>query len=147
MASGSGVSGDFAKLARLQARLARLPVSLQRRATIACAQEIRTLVALGFRKSVAPDGTKWAPLKVRNGKPLEDTGRLKNSFTTQIDPTRGRIEVGTNVEYANIHQEGTKNVPARPMLPAENELPDRWARPLRETINEAAEEESELMPK
>lgn len=147
MASGSGVSGDFAKLRKLRAMLERMPENVKRNAVIAVAAEVRTLVAMGFRKSVAPDGSKWAPLKERDGKPLVDTANLQNSFTTSVDGGRGRIEVGTSVAYADFHQTGTKHMPARKMIPDDGEMPERWARPLREVVNEVAEAEVEKMPK
>lgn len=85
-----------------------------------------------FKNSVDPDGKKWEPLapltiksKIRKNakitsdkkkqkkfKILVDTGNLKNSLTVQggqesIQETSGdEIVVGTNVEYAAIHNFG-----------------------------------------
>ena len=43
---------------------------------------------------------------------LRDTGRLAQSFVTRL---RGRsVEVGTNVEYAVFHEEGTRPYVIRP---------------------------------
>jgi len=66
-----------------------------------------------------PDGKAWKPLahnRIRNkgdGKPLRDTGLLMASVTATAR-ARGSINeltdtylvVGTNVEYARLHQEG-----------------------------------------
>lgn len=78
-----------------------------------------------FEKETAPDGTPWKSLSFitkmlrRQGskkyskvpKILQDTGRLKNSLTTQavqkINETS--IEYGTNLNYAKTHQYGGKS--------------------------------------
>jgi len=56
-----------------------------------------------------PDGDDWeeserARLKERGGKTLTDTGRLQQSITWSVE--EGGVLVGTNVEYAAIHQFG-----------------------------------------
>ena len=51
--------------------------------------------------------TRWAPLKLRDGQPLRDTGRLMNSISAQ--PVGDRtVLVGTNVVYAAVHNFGAK---------------------------------------
>jgi phage gpG-like protein len=126
------------------------------RVKTALAAEALTQVALGFREGRAPDGEAWAPLKVRRGRPLRDTGRLLNSFSYEILPTGFRI--GTKTFYARVHQYGRVivprkakllrfpigrgarkryafarkvNVPARPMVPSEGRLTPLWARAFR----------------
>lgn len=59
---------------------------------------------MGFRQSLAPDNTPWAPITHRNGKPLLDTARLRNSITSRVNGKQ--VEVGTNVEYAKAQQYG-----------------------------------------
>lgn len=46
----------------------------------------------------------WLGLKYRNGKPLNDTGALRNSFSTLSD--NDTALVGTNLVYAAIHNFG-----------------------------------------
>jgi phage gpG-like protein len=46
----------------------------------------------------------WSPLKIRNGKPLQKTGRLKNSFIPQAD--NKNAVVGTNLVYARLQNNG-----------------------------------------
>lgn len=65
---------------------------------------LKNRVVMGFRLGQAPQGKKWEPLKTRRGQPLRDTGRLQRSITYSADG-RG-LEVGTNVEYATVHQYG-----------------------------------------
>lgn len=98
-----------------------------------------------------PWGNIWRPLKVRDGNPLRDTGRLKNSINYQL--YQDYVEIGTNLIYAPLHQFGGTitpkkakflrffaggkpvfaskvYVPARPYLPINQAgqvfMPDAW---------------------
>jgi phage virion morphogenesis protein len=127
--SGVTLSGDWGKLngalqtlgkprfARIHARIAEtlLDESMQ-----------------AFRDSSSPTGEKWDSLsdatlagpRGAKGKPkiLEDHRILKKSINTRHDVDAA--QVGTNVEYARIHQEGGEagrksarvKIPARPFL-------------------------------
>ena len=101
-----GLTGDFAKLTALRARLrgAATPDMMTGIARVV-GETARTQLAMGFRQSVDPYGQPWAKLRRRKGKPLLDTGRLRNSFTYSASPSGLRI--GTNVVYAPHHQYGT----------------------------------------
>jgi phage virion morphogenesis protein len=111
-------------------------------------EHIASEIDLCFTDARDPNGVSWEDLsdvtiaRRRNGsdKPLNDTGRLKNSITSNVIDNK-TVEIGTNVEYAITHQKGaTKgqygttsrgapipwgNVPARPFIP-ENGLPNDW---------------------
>jgi len=101
-----GLQGDFAKLRELRQKLARAADPAQRYAmNRILGAEALSLLKLGFRSSVDPYGATWAPLSHRKGKPLLDTGRLRNSFSSQASADGFRI--GTNVVYAPHHQYGT----------------------------------------
>ena len=85
-----------------------------------------------FANEESPDGKKWEPsgrawtqgLKSRRGrmgKTLQDTGRLRSSIDYAV--TADSVLVGSEVEYARIHQMGgragrghTAKIPARPYL-------------------------------
>lgn len=80
---------------------------------------------LRFKDSKDPYGAQWQRLKAstiagrRKGpgagqaKPLLDTGRLRNSVTYRLDGPSA-VVVGTNVDYAAVHQfGGTINFAAR----------------------------------
>lgn len=76
-----------------------------------------------FDTSTTPDGSPWQPSQrvlKHNGKTLLDTGRLQGSVTYKADTQS--VQVGTNLDYAAIHQFGSgslekpKNIPARPYL-------------------------------
>ena len=64
------------------------------------------------------DGTAWASLQFRDGRILRKTGNLAGSFVFELVGTTA-VKVGSPVEYSDIHQFGTDNIPARPMLPSE----------------------------
>ncbi|WP_419832134.1 phage virion morphogenesis protein [Endozoicomonas atrinae] len=65
---------------------------------------VLTDARLNFRRQQAPDGTPWAPLKIRTGQILSDTGRLRNSLSYKTG--NDEVEVGTNVKYAAVHNFG-----------------------------------------
>lgn len=76
-----------------------------------------------------------ASRKLSKGKVLIDTARLQNSITAKAGTDRA--EIGTNVEYARIHQLGGKagrgrkvTIPARPYLMVQDE---DW-KPIKEAI-------------
>jgi len=77
-----------------------------------------------FRKESSPDG-KWAPLKYRTGRILQDTGRLKNSIT--FSSNSKTAIVGTNVNYAKQHEIGNpkKHIPQRRFMWLSKTLGDR----------------------
>jgi phage gpG-like protein len=70
----------------------------------ALGRTIEEKVRLGFATSTDPYGRPWAPLKVRQGKPLVDKGQLLGSVSYQVDGNS--VEIGTNMPYAPTHQYG-----------------------------------------
>ncbi len=124
----SGVQGSFAKLDELHRQLAKLAAdSFATDLNRQLAAESMTQLQLGFRASRDPYGTAWAALQRRQGSPLLDTGRLRNSFARGALSPKG-FAVGTNVVYAATHQFGRDikpgkrgkggRIPARPMMPS-----------------------------
>lgn len=100
-----GVRGDFSQLAELRRQIASLAdPDFQRELTAGLAEEARTQVHFGFEREEAPDGSKWPALKSREGKPLRDTGRLRNSITVSSNATG--FTLSTGVMYAPTHQYG-----------------------------------------
>lgn len=79
---------------------------------------------LRFEREEDPDGHAWTPslrALLSGGQTLTDQGHLKASITHR--PGRDRVEVGSNVIYARIHQlggqagrRGSAAIPARPYL-------------------------------
>jgi phage gpG-like protein len=91
-------------------------------------------VADEFRESRDPYGNPWAPvvrnrardrrakasrakrgLPARADKPLIDTGRLRGSAVARVSGTEVRIALP--VEYASYHQQGTRRMVRRQILP------------------------------
>lgn len=130
------ISGDFAQLNKWAKQIAAAPKVLAK-ASAHMAEEALDLVREGFENERAPSGSKWAPLKSRKGKILQDTARLKNSFHRRAVSKNG-FTIATGVKYASAHQKGvpSRNLPARPMTPSSGRLPDRWLKQLLETASE-----------
>lgn len=67
-----------------------------------------------FANQRGPTGQPWPPIKGRvrgGGKALRDTGRLMASITAKPQPDE--LVVGTNLEYAGIHQYGGTITPKK----------------------------------
>lgn len=63
-------------------------------------------IQLHFRNSQGQNG-KWKSLKYRSGKPLQLTGALQQSVAERIlIHSDKKIEIGTNLKYAKIHNYG-----------------------------------------
>ncbi|EGV36384.1 phage virion morphogenesis protein [Neisseria weaveri] len=80
-------------------------------------------VHMNFRAGGRP---KWLGLKYRNGKPLVDSGRLRDSVVAYSD--NDTALVGTNMVYAAIHNFGGMagrgrkvNIPQREFLTLTNQ--------------------------
>lgn len=98
--------GDFEKFRRLRAQLSNAMSDVNKaRIAKVMGETARSELAKGFRNSVDPYGDAWAALKRRNGKPLLDTGRLRNSFVSNPSPTG--FTLWSKVRYAKHHQYGT----------------------------------------
>lgn len=77
-----------------------------------------------FERQSDPWGRPWEPLSpetvARKGSSriLEDTGGLRQSIAWRLVGSEA-VAVGTNLEYAPVHQFGAKrkNIPERPFLP------------------------------
>ena len=77
-----------------------------------------------FKTEKEATGKEWEPVdekylrrKIKKGfseKTLHRTTTLKQSFYTRYEKNKGIV--GTNVEYAIFHEEGTRYMPARPFV-------------------------------
>lgn len=142
-----GVTGDFAKLARLKKAIGSMAspeprTKLSQRLAVTALK----LASDGFRRSVDPYDKPWKGvqrnrkrdrmarrrreargLPVKADKPLIDTGRLRAAFA----PKHARVSahgfrILIPVEYASFHQDGTSRIAQRRMLPSAGPLPPRW---------------------
>ena len=132
-----GLTGDFGKLDQLAKALEAIG-DKKRGLLKDLAQEALAKVGEGFETSTSPLGIPWAPLLLRQGQPLLDTGRLRSSITYALSDSG--FSLGTAVAYAPVHQYGATiqaksakglrwraggrwygakqvKVPARPFLP------------------------------
>lgn len=76
-----------------------------------------------FQRGVDPYGNRWAPITHRQGQPLLDTGRLRNSVKHNVRGTN--LELASNLIYADNHQYGI-TVKQRRFLPDKSGLPKQW---------------------
>lgn len=58
-----------------------------------------------FAEGRAPDGTPWAPLKYRQGRPLLDTGTMRDQIASEVGPDY--VEIVATAKQARWHQFGT----------------------------------------
>lgn len=69
-------------------------------------------IRLCFKLGIDPWSSPWAALKIRKGQPLRNTGRLNRSVVANPD-TKG-VTIGTNVQFAAVHQYGATIEPKKP---------------------------------
>ena len=82
------------------------------------------VVIAEIKQVFASDGRgRWAPRSDNLPHPLlRKSGRLYRSLTQVGGPdninrqTRTRLEFGTDVPYADVHERGTSRIPARPVI-------------------------------
>lgn len=109
---------------------------------------------LSFEKETSPFGDKWTPLSKqtlkhkKGSKILTESSMLQSSINSRTKlqqtktSTQGSVSIGTNLEYAPIHQFGGKagknlkaNIPARPFLPfKDGDIPNDLKEDIKETI-------------
>lgn len=162
-------TGDFQALNAFAARVAKAPARV-REVNQQLAEEAVELVREGFETSTDPYGKRWAPLKLRAGQPLRDTGAMQIWRTRNI--TARGFSVFSPREYAVYHQEGTgihgprrkpirpvkaralrfpgpsgpmfarqvDGVPRRRMVPDAGPLPSRWRERFISTAHETMRE-------
>ncbi|MGG5290013.1 phage virion morphogenesis protein [Pseudomonas shirazensis] len=80
-------------------------------------------VKVCFQRSIDPYGKPWAPITHRQGQPLLDTGRLRNSIKHNVRGTN--LELASNLIYADNHQLGI-TVKQRRFLPDQQGVPKTW---------------------
>lgn len=114
----------------LQGKLERLSKALENKTPLLrrIANTMQNTIEESFDNQASPFGEKWkdnAPStkrKKRGNKILIKSGLLSQSFTQKI--TNNSAQIGTNKQYAAIHQFGGKagrnkrvTIPARPFMP------------------------------
>lgn len=99
-----------------------------------------------FQRGIDPYGQRWAPIHHRQGQPLLDTGRLRNSIKHNVRGTN--LELASNLVYADNHQYGI-TVKQRRFLPDKSGLPKQWLdeyqKILLENIENALESRTQVL--
>ena len=84
------------------------------------------LIAAGYRNSVDPYGSYWAPLKYRDGKPLVLSGAFRDTWMAY--PTATGVRFQSGVDYGAYHQYGTRSIPVRQVIPSSSRgMPSTWS--------------------
>jgi phage gpG-like protein len=99
-------TGDIAKLDKWAKRLREVPKAMDE-LSVQLAEETVHLIRDGFEKSRDPYGKKWADLKLRDGRPLEDRGQLKGSWFRKYSDRKGFLIASADNKKAVWHQYGT----------------------------------------
>ena len=136
-------------LEELQGKLERLSKALENKTPLLrrIANTLQNVTEESFDKQASPFGEKWKPnapktlQKKRGNKILIQSGLLSQSFTQKVTGTSA--QVGTNKEYAAIHQFGGKAgrnrkviIPARPFMPikANGDIPKDFGERLEQEV-------------
>ncbi len=125
----TGISGDFQKLATLL-RTVESSADMRLRIAADMAEWARKRINHEFIAHVDPYGHRWAQRKKpdrRTNMLMFRTGRLMSGFVTSATPDAVTVQNWT--PYAIFHQHGTFRMPARKMLPDEDDL-GLWEKPL-----------------
>jgi phage gpG-like protein len=97
---------------------------------IEVSKEIEKDVASKFAKGKDPEGTSWKPRKFNYAWPiLNKTGRLNSSRTVKF--TNSSFSIAYSVPYAVFHQNGTKHIARRMLVP--RKLPQHWYKLISQT--------------
>lgn len=124
---GLRITGQFGKLNAFANKLAgapRLLLDISRN----LAEESLTLAAEGYRAARDPYGAAWAPRKRGGGGRalLVRTGAMRNSASV-VAATKRYFTIAYTMAYARFHQNGTRRMPRRSVLPRGSRLPGSWA--------------------
>jgi hypothetical protein len=130
------MSARFADLNRVLRELAKVPSQVAADASVSIAAEIEAQ----FDAGLDPYGQPWVGLseatlgKGRFPPPLTDSGAMRGTVTVRPMPGAG-ISVTVD-DPAVHHQYGTRDMPARPILPNAG-MPDTWQRAIAEATEAA----------
>lgn len=97
-------SGNFRELNRFRSKIAAAP-NVLKVVSKNLGEEAVELVRDGISRGVDPYGKRHKSLALRNGKPLQDTGRMKIWHVAMAN--RYRFEIASSADYAGHHQKGT----------------------------------------
>jgi phage gpG-like protein len=129
------LKADLRALRELRRKVGRDAV-LMRRITKSVAEELLGLVQDGFRSETDPAGRRWERKKRPDGRQVlvGKTARLRRGWHVE-KMGRTSVTIAPAVDYADFHQQGTKRMVARKMVP-EGVLPRAWGDRINESVQE-----------
>lgn len=137
------ITGDFDKLQKITESVARLASSGFRRVSTDGSVAISDVLEEQYASGSGPNRDPWAPLASGEPSHLTDTGHMRS--TSLSTPVKG---VSVRIPFpGKFHQKGTKNrdgsrrMPARPIVPESSSLPERWSDPLKRSARSVIWEE------
>lgn len=134
--------GDFAGMRRMAEKLKSL-ATVPAAAASKGATKLEELVEAEYAEGQDPAGKPWVPLapatrrRGRTPPPLTASGAMRGE--TKVVAKGTTIE-GSSPHPAELHESGTRHMPARPIAPNAAALPPRWAGALTASADEAARE-------
>ncbi len=133
---------DTSKAERMLADLPDVLARARLKAMASIGAAVVSRTTLAFRTpNVRP--SPWAPRKDKKATHplLIKSGALRQSFSWRLEAPN-TVVVGTPHKYANYHQYGTKNMPARPFFPVDKygSLTPDMARKIDQIIGKAYSE-------
>jgi hypothetical protein len=90
----------------------------------------RQLLSREFANGIDPHGNKWRPLSDGSLSHLTRSGALKSSVKTSKDSKS--VTIVLTADHAVYHQNGTKKMPQRQILPTDNT--SDWTRDLEAAV-------------
>jgi hypothetical protein len=132
--------GPGSSFRRLMDNLGEL-TTIPSRVAKAAAADINGFIQEEFDEEQDPYGDAWAPdapstvKKKGHDRIMFETGETKD--TTMARPTAGAgIEI-TSTQQAGYNQFPRGDVPARPVLPSRDELPEEWQDAIQKRVDQA----------
>nr|PZN62466.1 MAG: hypothetical protein DIU58_12340 [Sphaerobacter thermophilus] len=125
-------TGDFKALDAWAKKVKQAPEVLDK-ISLQLAEETIELIRDGIAQGVDPYGDPYEPLKLREGQPLRDTGRLQ-IWHRKASSSSG-FTVQSTAKYAIYHQRGTgiygpKKRPIKPVKAKALRIPVRGGSPI-----------------
>ena len=137
----SGITGDLAGLGQLASNLRKL-AEVPSRASKEAAEGVAAAIEVQFAEGIDPYGNPWAELaqstldKGRFPPPLTDTEKHGPGMGVKVSAKRGAgVSITFDAPYAGFHHTGTKDMPARKVLPV-GVMPATWNAAIRDALED-----------
>lgn len=110
---------DTSKFDRMMSDIPGALARAQERALQAIGAAVASRATRAFRSEPLRPAP-WAPRKDKKAKHplLIKSGSLRQSISWRVTAP-DTVQIGSDKKYASYHQEGTKNMPARPFFPVD----------------------------